>query len=102
MAALVRKLREETCVDLHGAESEVLWTAYVNDPHNTDWAWAATAVAPFHLDREVTATAGSDVLDARWWSADNLDQLSAAITKTGGVLYLAHEALLTLALNVAW
>jgi ADP-ribose pyrophosphatase len=98
-AALVRELAEETGVDLGELEPTILDRTYVDDWRNTDHAWVASTVALYRLPAQVTATAGDDAADARWWPAATLDQLAQAIEDAGGTLYEAHRPLLATALT---
>ena len=97
-AALVRELREETGIDLAGHRPVILGRDIVDDWRQTDWAWVASTSALYQLPAEVTAVAADDAVDAGWWPFATLDQLEAAITKAGRVLYAAHRPLLSRAL----
>ncbi|QKW17383.1 NUDIX domain-containing protein [Verrucosispora sp. NA02020] len=92
--ALVRELREETGVDLSGLPSEVVWSGYVYDPRNSDEAWICSTAALYRLPAEVTAVAGSDALDARWWPFPSVDGVDVAVRAAGDGLYTAHVPLL--------
>lgn len=98
-AALVRELREETGVNLAKVMPAILTRTYVADWRNTDHAWVCSTVALYELSDVVTATAGDDAADARWWPAGDLDQLTRAVLAAGGHLYEAHRPLLSLALD---
>jgi ADP-ribose pyrophosphatase YjhB (NUDIX family) len=97
-ATLARELLEETGVDVSRLTPEILTRALVDDPRNTDHAWISTVAARYHLPEPVIPHAGTDAADARWWPADGIDALTAALTAAGEELYPAHLALLTQAL----
>ncbi len=96
-ATLVRELREETGVDLSHITPTILARTHVADPRETDWAWITTTAALYRVPEQVTATAGDDATDARWFPFPDLDTLDRALTGIGGVLYEAHRPLLSLA-----
>ncbi|CAL9673387.1 NUDIX domain-containing protein [Streptomyces sp. enrichment culture] len=98
-AALLRELREETGVDLAGHRPIILGTDVVDDWRASDYAWITSTSALYLLDATVTATAADDALDATWYPFGSLDQLDAAITGSGRLLYAAHRPLLRRALN---
>ncbi|MCX4451673.1 NUDIX domain-containing protein [Streptomyces sp. NBC_01789] len=97
--ALVRELREETGVDLAGHHPIILSRGVVNDWRNTDRAWVASTSALYQLPSTVTAIGSDDALEANWWPAGSLDQLTTAITAAGRTLYTAHLPLLQRALD---
>ncbi|MBV2367118.1 NUDIX domain-containing protein [Streptomonospora nanhaiensis] len=96
-AALVRELREETGVDLTEAAPTILSRGYVADWRATDHAWVTTTAALYRLPAAVTATAGDDAADARWWPLTDIDHLAQETAPHGG-LYEAHRPLLSAAL----
>ena len=96
---LVRELREETGVDLTGQQATILGRQVVADWRNTDHAWVATTGALYQLPEQVTVTAGDDAADANWWPFGSLEQLTAAVAKSGRTLYPAHLPLLQQALD---
>ncbi|MGW4050765.1 NUDIX domain-containing protein [Streptomyces sp. NPDC004779] len=98
-AALVRELREETGVDLSDHRPIILGRDLVDDWRNSDHAWVASTSALYLLPATVTAVAADDALDANWWPFRSLDQLDAAITAAGRILYTAHRPLLQRALD---
>lgn len=98
-AALVRELREETCVDLSDHRPLILGQDIVDDWRNSDHAWVASTSALYLLPATVTAVAADDALDANWWPFGSLDQLDVAIRAAGRTLYAAHRPLLQRALD---
>lgn len=98
-AALVRELAEETGVDLSGrAPDTILARTYVQDWRASDHAWVASTVALYTLPETVTATAGDDAEDARWWPLSTVGALAAELAAHGG-LYSAHVPLLAAAVD---
>ena len=98
-AALGRELLEETGVDLADVVPTILARSYVQDWRNTDHAWVCSTVALYQLPVQLSATAGDDAVDARWFSFADLDQLATAAAAAGGDLYEAHRPLLATALD---
>lgn len=95
---LVRELREETGVNLRAVTPVILGQAIVDDWRNTDHAWVASTAALFQLPGVVSATAGDDAAEARWFSFIDGDQLAADLASDGG-LYDAHRPLLAQAVG---
>lgn len=89
-----RELREETGLNLDGIPGKVMWSGYVNDPRNTDLAWACTTVVVYEVDEELPVTGGDDAAEAAWWPMPDMDTLDAALAEAGGSLYPAHRPVL--------
>ncbi|WP_194908088.1 NUDIX domain-containing protein [Catenulispora rubra] len=97
--ALTRELREETGVDLAELTAEVIWSGYVEDWRNTDYAWVCSTAALFQLPAAVTAIASDDATAAAWFSFTSMASLAADVARAGGQLYEAHRPILATALQ---
>jgi ADP-ribose pyrophosphatase len=97
--ALIRELHEETGVDLAQVTPRVIWSGYVEDHRNSDYAWVCSTAALFRLPAVVAATAGDDATDAAWFPFANLYSLIGEVLRIGGRLYEAHVPILTAALD---
>ncbi len=70
LTTALRELAEETGVVLGDEPAELVYEGYVDDPRNTDNAWAETSVFHTHLDYEASLQhqpkAGSDAKAVAW------------------------------------